>query len=344
MTFKKDHWKTLLKLFLGGLVVVYVLKSKMVDFEKLHSVLWSPVNLALAFTFLSASTLLCAARWRILVKAQNLSLPFWHLVELTLIGNFFNTFMPGAVGGDLIKAWYVAGREPERKTLAIFTVLLDRILGLTVILFYSSLTLLFFTEWLSNRAELKAIATSLWAFSTVALIFAGVFFASRKWTNAETNRFFSFFRRWRRAGIMLDATLRYRHHFGPLIVAFCFSAISILGVLILYKLLGDDIGIPMSFPQYLFLIPLAMTVTAVPLLPGGFGVGQVAFFTLFKWMGMPDPDQGGTLCTLVQIYTVLFSLLGLIPYLRYRRSPHPSESEMAKGVEPLAKASPPAVY
>lgn len=321
MAFKKDHLKIALKISLGVLVVIYVLKSKMVDFDALHSVLWSPGNLILSFFFLLLSALLCAARWRLLVRAQNLSLSFSNLVQLTLIGNFFNTFMPGAVGGDLIKAWYVAGREPDRKTLAIFTVLLDRVLGLTVILFYSAFTLLFYTEWLAGRPQLKVIATSLWAFTTAAFVIVVIFFSSLRWANGGTNRIISYFRKSRRAGIIIDALLVYRHHFWDLSVGFVFSALSILGMIILYKMLGNGIGIEMTFSQYLFVVPLAMTVTAVPLLPGGIGVGQFAFYTLFQWMGVANPDQGGALCTLLQIYTLLFSLLGLFPYIRYRHNP-----------------------
>jgi len=75
----------------------------------------------------------------------------------------------------------------------------------------------------------------------------------------------------------------------------------------------------MSYGQYFFVVPLALTVSAVPLLPGGIGTGQVAFFTLFKWMGVSDPELGGTLCTLMQIYTILFNCLGAAFYLKSKR-------------------------
>ncbi len=325
----KESVRVVLKLFLGSLVIYYVLHSKMVDFNALHSVLWSPGNLVLGFFFLTLSVLFSAARWRLLVRAQGLSLSYGHLVELSFIGAFFNTFMPGAVGGDLIKAWYIAGREPQRKTLAIFTVLLDRGLGLTVILFYSATTLLFFTEWLSGRPQFQGIALGIWGFASATLVISLLFFTSRIWSKKRGDRFLSFFKKSRRVGVLVDATLVYRQHLGSVLLASLLSALSILGMIVLHKMIGNGIGIPLTFSQYLFLVPLAMTVSAVPLLPGGIGVGQVAFFTLFKWMGVPDPDQGGALCTLIQIYTLLFSLAGLVPYLRYKR--HNTEAARAEG-------------
>ena len=48
---------------------------------------------------------------------------------LGLIGMVFNLVIPGAVGGDLIKAAYLA-RMRIRKTQAIASMVIDRILGL----------------------------------------------------------------------------------------------------------------------------------------------------------------------------------------------------------------------
>src|SRR5207248_3844739 len=41
----------------------------------------------------------------------------------------YNTFLPGAVGGDAVKAYCLA-RSQERRTVAVATVLFDRLLGL----------------------------------------------------------------------------------------------------------------------------------------------------------------------------------------------------------------------
>src|SRR5439155_7274092 len=61
--------------------------------------------------------------------AQDLPFTVTDSIRLGLVGFFFNTFLPGSVGGDLIKAWYIAG-EQSRRTVAVSTVLIDRVLGL----------------------------------------------------------------------------------------------------------------------------------------------------------------------------------------------------------------------
>jgi uncharacterized membrane protein YbhN (UPF0104 family) len=59
-----------------------------------------------------------------------LSLSLWNAIQLTLIGFFFSTFLPGAAGGDLAKLYY-ATHENEGRRAEVATVLLfDRIIGL----------------------------------------------------------------------------------------------------------------------------------------------------------------------------------------------------------------------
>ena len=50
-------------------------------------------------------------------------------MRLGMIGIFWNTFLPGAVGGDIIKATFLA-REQSRRTVAVATVIMDRALAL----------------------------------------------------------------------------------------------------------------------------------------------------------------------------------------------------------------------
>jgi uncharacterized membrane protein YbhN (UPF0104 family) len=68
-------------------------------------------------------------RWFLLVRAQDLPFTLRNAFRLGLIGYFFNTFLPGAVGGDLVKATFIA-REQRRRTVAVSTVLMDRAIGL----------------------------------------------------------------------------------------------------------------------------------------------------------------------------------------------------------------------
>jgi len=318
--------KLTLKTLLGLGLVAWVLKGKMVDFSLLKNLILNPMNLLVALLFLGASAVLCTSRWLILVQGQGLQLSFRDLFSLNMIGNFFNTFMPGSVGGDLIKAWYVAGKQPNKRTEAVFTVLLDRVLGLSVIIFYAAFTLVLFSNWLRGRTELKAIAICVWSFTLFSFVGGLLFFYSNFFKSSFSKKLLYYPRRFKKLSKVLDATFLYQDQSKQILKAILLSAFSIFVSIYFHFLQGQSISVPLSLVQYFALVPLAMIASAVPLLPGGIGTGQVAFFTLFKWSGISNPELGGTLCTLVQIYTILFNCLGYFFYLRYKKLPAPLES------------------
>jgi uncharacterized protein (TIRG00374 family) len=311
-------WKTSLKLMVGVVLMGYVIRSEMIDFRMMKSVLTNPVNIGLSCLFLALSVVLCTFRWYLLATAQGLSVSFRQIFELTMIGNFFNTFLPGSVGGDFIKAWYIAGHEKTKKTKAVFTVLLDRLIGLSVIVFYAAVTLMFFGDLLLQQSQLQMVALSVWVFTGGALLWGFAFFSPFLWKRRWFSSAVQTMEKLGPLGRITQAAMLYRHHGRSVVLAIFLSAFSILGITVLYRLHGLSLHIPLSTPYYFFVIPIGLVATAIPILPGGIGVGQVAFYTLFRWVG-ESPEQGSTLCTVLQIYTIIFNCLGIVFYLKYRQ-------------------------
>ncbi len=324
MSKTRENITLVLKLSIGAALIAYVLRSRMIDFKALGDVLFSPRSILVSAFFLTFSAICCSARWYLLSVAQGLSLTFSSTFQLTMIGAFFNTFMPGSVGGDVVKAWYVAGREPNQKTRAVFTVVLDRIIGLSVFFFYAAVTLLFYFDWLKDHPQMQGVAFAIWGFTAGSAIVGSVFFVSliyklpgSQWIKSQLSRVQILF-------TIFEATVLYRHHFKTILASLTLSALSIFGITLLFKIQGDALGIPLDLSHYFFVVPIGLTISAAPLLPGGIGVGQVAFYTLFAWVGLENPEQGATLCTLIQVYTILFNCMGALFYVRFKRRPLPA--------------------
>ncbi len=77
-------------------------------------------------------------RWYLLVRALDLPFTIGAAYRLGLVGSFWNTFAPGSVGGDLVKAYYIARGQPGRRAAAVATVIVDRLVGLFGLLWYSA--------------------------------------------------------------------------------------------------------------------------------------------------------------------------------------------------------------
>lgn len=84
-----------------------------------------------------------ALRFQWLLRAQKITLGFWECVKLSLAGNFLNFATPfGSNAGDVFKA-YFASLHTDRKTEAVTTVVLDRLIGLgSLLLVVVSITVL----------------------------------------------------------------------------------------------------------------------------------------------------------------------------------------------------------
>ena len=74
--------------------------------------------------------ILGATRWLVLLRVQNIHIPWVRLVRLLMIGIFFNQVMPGGTGGDVVKIFYLLKETPNKKTQALLAVLMDRPIGL----------------------------------------------------------------------------------------------------------------------------------------------------------------------------------------------------------------------
>ena len=73
-----------------------------------------------------------AWRWLLLLEVQNIKVKYFEALSLTMQGFFFSLVLPGgSLGGDVVKAAFLAKRTPKgNKLTGTFTILIDRIIGM----------------------------------------------------------------------------------------------------------------------------------------------------------------------------------------------------------------------
>lgn len=69
-------------------------------------------------------------RWQILLKVQQIHLSLPRVSGLFFIGMFYNQFLPGGTGGDIIKTYLLLKEAPSKKLGALLAVMFDRLIGL----------------------------------------------------------------------------------------------------------------------------------------------------------------------------------------------------------------------
>ncbi len=121
-------------LFLGKLVVsalsiIYLLRkldvSVIFGYFREVKVLWIVVGICL----LGVGRLITGWRWKVLLNAQGIRIPFKTLLSFLFVSNFFNTFLPSTIGGDAIRA-SDSSRHSKLPAESIMTIVVERTMGI----------------------------------------------------------------------------------------------------------------------------------------------------------------------------------------------------------------------
>src|SRR3989337_2951182 len=159
---------TLAKVALGLGILGYLLYSNRAGLRELagQSIAWP--GLLLALVICTGSVILTFIRWYWLVVAQNLPFRLRDALRLGFIGYLFSLVVPGSVGGDLVKAAFLA-REQKRRTGGRSAVVLDRIVGLLALFLLATAATALFWSQIAAEPRLRTLAFVVWAVTAASL-------------------------------------------------------------------------------------------------------------------------------------------------------------------------------
>ncbi len=89
----------------------------------------NPLLLIAAIFVFPLTILLTTFRWNMILRNQDIVIPIQRVFVLNMVGQFYNSFLPGSTGGDFAKA-YLASRQTPHKIRAVISVAVDRVIGL----------------------------------------------------------------------------------------------------------------------------------------------------------------------------------------------------------------------
>jgi uncharacterized membrane protein YbhN (UPF0104 family) len=294
------------------------------DVWERHVIQGQPIHygfLALALFFFAISLLLTLCRWYLLVRAQGLPITLPAALRIGLIGFFYNTFLPGSVGGDVVKAAALARRQ-SRRTVAVATVIMDRVIALWGLIWF--VALLGGAFWMAGLLEGEAAAPSKWVVSRAAAVVAASVVGWLLLGLLPPHRAERFAGRLSRipkvggsAAEFWRAVWMYRCRQGSVALTLLLSWVGHVGFVLTFyfstrTLWDPDAGaaIP-SLTQHFLIVPIGLVIQAMPLFPGGVGIGELGFGGLYRFFGCDAAD--GVLGSLVQ--RVLSWVLGVGGYL-----------------------------
>ena len=241
-------------------------------------------GLALIGFLLHIISLSCTyTRWGVLLKGADLKTPWHHVLRLSLIGQFAAAVLPGGnTVGDLIKAFYVARTHAHRKTRSVVTIFADRVIGM-IVLSAIACTALLFAPAGSKLHEVRSVLFV--AFGALFLVLV-LLLSNRVRVLLRLDRFLG---RLPFQGIFEELRLAaeiYGRARGVVALAFLLSITGHLLNLAAFYFYARALGAELTPLALGVAVPVSLMVAAIPLLPGGWGMGEFAFFFFFPVTGV----------------------------------------------------------
>lgn len=263
---------------------------------------------------------IASIRWNLLVSHD---MRTSRLFTYYMIGAFFNTCLPGLVGGDAVKAWYLAkdlraqgSATPDQMladpplTVAVASVFMDRLMGLGALLTLGMLAYPFGTAYLAGT-------DGAWLLPLIFAVYLLLLLLLFLLPSRNPFRMLTSF------AVYVS---RYRTNSRVLLAAFGYSLmIQLLGFFSIV-ILAHGLGIEINWVAIMVFLPIIVVFTLLPVSISGLGIREGAFVFFFGTVGVAA-EKAIALSLLWFFSIVLSGLWGLGAYLRIRKSFGPEEKE-----------------
>jgi len=294
----KERLLSLLKLIIGiGLLVyLYILLPD-------PQALWQQIVTANLWLLLIGATCYASAvalggvKWGILLWSVQIRVPLSRLLSHQWQAEFFNNFLPGQVGGDVIRGYGLA-MDTQKRAAAAASVLIDRFIGLTVFMVAAAAATVIMQVWGRRLDGTPFSADQLMAIRFIELGVLGITLVLLLITAALLSRRLKQLAErilahlplasrtvpiWQALAAAFNA---YRHQYRALVLtALCSACIVVLTSINIWLIALAIEPNSISLLAVLAINPLIVFLALAPISPGGLGLRQSAFAGLFLLIG-----------------------------------------------------------
>jgi len=286
------------------------------------------VYYCLAALCLFGSLICCAMRWQKVLAILGLPFTRWEIIRLVFIGDFFNNFLLGSLGGDAVKVFLAVKSRPN-KAVIVTSIFADRLMGLISLSVHAAIMLIFISwQGTIERRFLWLPATPIAIIIAGLIVGGGLLFATRLHQALKLEKFAARIP----MGLHLQqASSSLRLLFGkpgPLLPVFLLSVCCQFCSISTVAFLGACLNLGLPLVNFLLYAPIIFILSAVPVTPGGIGVLEELFLLYFA--AANNPNKVLLLALLFRLTILLCSLPGLVAFWGYGQKATSIRSELEK--------------
>jgi uncharacterized protein (TIRG00374 family) len=259
-----------------------------------------------------------AFRWHVLLKVQKISLSPPRLMALFFIGMFYNQFLPGGTGGDIIKSYYLLKETPDKKAGALLAVVFDRFIGLVALVAITATLISLRYGFLSQKPETRNL---LWLL--LLLLGSSVAFLLSTFIISGFNLLHSLPARFPGRDKLIEISAAYHlyaHHWRATLVAFAASLVAHLATFTTFLFAAYALGAYVPLLDFFSVMPVERTISALPISFAGIGLREKVLQIMLNGLCGVSEATAILIGSLSFLIILLCCLPGAVVYLFYKPS------------------------
>ncbi len=242
-------------------------------------------------------------RWKVFLKIQGIEETYWTLLKINLISLAQGMVLPSSQGFDVFRMYHIERLHPEKKGQAGGTVIVERIIGLILLVAFAVVCLPFVAGKIRNAYKSIYVLSII-----VAGVGFGLVFVRSQWI-------YRLYAEFHFKNAFLEGILEYIRKLHHCLMTFPYRSVlvssipyiagfqffCILSVYLLFKAFNCDLSLVDNMAMY----PIIAILSIVPLTIGGFGVREGFFVYFYSELGV-DADIAVTVSLMNYLILTVF--------------------------------------
>lgn len=244
-------------------------------------------HLVLATLMILLAMCVGAIRWRLIMTALGARsrLGLLSAMRLYLVSYFYNIFIPGAVGGDILRG-VLLRRRFDNAAASYLVVALERVIGLIALGCFFLIGLLAGPQFMEPRDAALALGI-------LSALGVGVIVIAR-----FSERIYA---RWRAFPPI--------HAPSGLVLAFAISFLSHAASIGAFAILADGLDLPIGLLDLALIVPVAFVAGVIPIAIVGVGPREVAMVALLRLFQI-SPERALVLSLSFALINIVIAAIG----------------------------------
>lgn len=309
----KKYIKLIIKLVITIALLAYFYSKIELDAVKVHLSELQLLPLVLFFVICVGNMCISSYRWKLLLDADGLVLPFRKLFTSHWIAAFFNFFAPSNIGGDAYRIADIAIKSGKTVN-TVASVFVDRLSGFIAMSVVGTIFPL---------CGLRSVPQEHWwklciPFCFFCCLIVLLFLIKQQKILRWSMRFMPKVIRGRVEKLLdtfLQSTQAYRA--GVLWRCVGLSLVFQFFIIVAVWCIGTSMGLNIRFFDYCIFTPLICILESLPTSINGMGMRDAGYIMFFTAVGIETAQTDGPLAALLYVtMTLLYAFSGGLIFLR----------------------------